>query len=174
MVLNNLALLAMTSKIMYDKEIIEMKKEIEKLKLKLFWKDHGIDKFTKIIIDANLYHPKSPKCDCYYCVACGRAPAHKSIENPRKCLFKDWFEEVLNDHEIKFISGYPKNDPEELTHISTNNNDMYVLAVDTHLINMGQLQWGTFTYGSKLYNAKNENNQEIQKLKKLFTYLTIE
>lgn len=171
---NKLALLAMTSKIMYDIEIIELHKEIEDLKLQLFWKDYCIEKLKKTLIDANKYHPDSPYCDCYNCIACKRAYIHSSAENPKICLFKEWFENVLNIYDLNFIKGYPNNNPEEIIHMSNNSIGSFVLDVDTHLINMGQLNWFSVTYGSKLFKATTINNPELQKLKKLFMYLTIE
>jgi hypothetical protein len=49
-----IARLALVSHVLYEREILEQKREIESLKLKLFWKDYGIRNLqTAVVCEAN-------------------------------------------------------------------------------------------------------------------------
>ena len=49
------SLLALASKPLYDREMLELRSENESLKLKLFWKDYNVHKLHKAMLDQGVY-----------------------------------------------------------------------------------------------------------------------
>jgi hypothetical protein len=162
--------LAEVSKIFYDKELIETRKENERLKLTIFWMRYGVQPLREMMAVANECHPDAPRCACLACVVGGRYASYHNTYDPncRECKFKPWFEQRLKKCEIDVQIGHPSKDINFIFHECNSN---FVLEMDSHLVNMGRLDWNFFTYGSKFFKATTVEDPELQKIKTLFEEL---
>jgi hypothetical protein len=172
------ALLAVASKVLYEREVIELRKEVERLKLSLFWKDYNAKALKKKMNEANHYHAEAPGCNCPVCVLSDGSDAIDY--NFGACLFKPWFEAKLVECGIETTEDqHPPTAPESfedmdkddgmLVHECDSSN--FVRNKDAHLVTLLENDWRFFTYGSRLFRAKSVNNPELKKLARLFEIL---
>lgn len=161
--------LAMVSKILFDTRLLELRRENEALKLKLFWKDHNPEHLKNLMAWANAT-TGGPSCDCFACAASGRHDSNL-FDNPKnkKCTFKPWFEQVLQEHEMSIACGLPEV-PVWLdgSVVDSGNN---VLDDGRHFSNFFAQDWYHWTYGSKLWKATSCRDPELAKLQRLFRTL---
>ena len=85
--------LAMVSRVLFEQRIIDQRKEIEELKVCLFWRDHNLDQLIDGMKLANKYHIR---CTCNGCKRAGRTfeLRPEDIEH-YDCIFCPWFEEQI-------------------------------------------------------------------------------
>jgi len=86
------ARLAMASKILCDRELIEARQEIENLKLQLFWKNYNVPNLQISIATASVFSQQ--KCDCdmcseaqLFCTEFGINVA-EAVERKKPCKFR--------------------------------------------------------------------------------------
>jgi hypothetical protein len=163
--------LTTVSKLLYDREVLDLRKEVERLKLSLFWKDHNIRCLREKMRDVNRFHPEAPRCRCIACIVGHRNNDLTTSQNPWFCTFKPWWEEKLAECDITFFDGCPASGVLEFTSHECNKD--HVLDVDSHFVNMARRDWNCFTYGARLFKAESVNDAELQKLKKLFEILSL-
>jgi hypothetical protein len=156
--------LSLVSKVLFDRELIELRKENEKLKLTIFWHKHGVDSLRNLMAKANKLHPQ---CLCVYCTFCGRT---RQYDDGVECTFKPWFENKLRECGLKTHQGYPNN-VVQLDH-ECSGNTRYVLDMNVHFIDMATGFWTWFTYGASLWKASSINDPELKKLELLFQELS--
>lgn len=168
--MSQIARLTTVSKILYDREVLELRKEVERLRLSLFWKDHNVRSLRKIMQEANRFHPEAPKCRCIACTISRRNDHLTPFDDQWVCSFKPWWEEKLAECDITFFEGCPPSGVLEFTSHECNTD--HVLDIDSHFVNMARRDWNCFTYGAKLFKAESVQDTELQKLKKLFEILS--
>jgi hypothetical protein len=178
--------LSVVCKVLFDAEVIALRKEVEELKLSLFWKKYSTEKLWSAIKDGNGSMPDMPRnCNCKNCREFGRFCMDGSFgdDNPNEvCAWRPLFEAKLAELGIGF-SNKPDS-PQWLIHDSASGEN--VIDCDTHIVNFLNLNydplnhykgtshdWSHFTYGSKLFKATTVNDPELQKLAALFEWLLV-
>ena len=156
------------SKLFRDARFEELCKENAQLRLQLFWKDHNVQ-MLKTAMDFANSSDKSPKCNCLNCALCGRMDEDDVYDDAKKCAFTPWFEAKIAECGLTY--GYENQESTEQEHMS--NKGIYVCNIDCHLVKdpTHDGDWGSFTYGSRLWKAKTVNDPELKKLEKLFELL---
>ena len=132
---------------------LELQRESAILKLRLFWTEHGPEQLNAAMSAANQLR-FGPQCYCLACSLTGRYKG-KYAEN-KECEFKEWFEQMLTDHEMSFGNATPD-----------------VTISDHHFSNLSGGVWLRWTYGSRLRKARSVRDPELAKLKSLFKTLKI-
>ena len=177
--------LSLVAKVLMDTRLLELKRENEELKLKLFWTEHNPRMLKQAMTVANV-RVGGPRCACLACIVGGRcedgtrgfAPypfVHQYDDHVimsqhdrchLKCQFKPWFEGKIRESGMSvwastvFVDGYVVDANE---------------AQDTgqHFSNLGIQDWNTWVYGSRLCKASSAGDPELVKLKALFETLTL-
>jgi len=157
--------LALASKILLDKEVIQLRQENELLRLKLFWKDHKVDILKQLMQEANQAED-GPHCKCCTCAVSGRIDeGDESID--MKCVFKPWFESHLMSCGLTYQTAAQEGNG--VQHMSGDGNFQY--DVDTHIHHIVSADWFAWTYGARLWKANSADDPELIKLHSLFERL---
>jgi hypothetical protein len=160
-------------KVLFDAEVIALRKEVEELKLSLFWTKYSTEKLDSAIKDGNVAMPDMPRnCNCKNCREFGRFCMDGSFgdDNPNEvCAWRPLFEAKLAELGIGF-SDRPDS-PQWLIHECAPEFCDEAIDCDTHIVNL--YNWVRFTYGSKLFKATTVNDPELQKLVALFEWLLV-
>ena len=165
--MNGVERLAVVSKVLFDTRLLELKRENEALKLKLFWKDHSPFFLKEAMSTANKAEG-GPACSCLACVVSGRResePGEAAEQKP--CTFKPWFEQVLREHDMSV--GHVVDVPRVDGRVVDSHNDVF--DDDQHFTNFAGCDWRWWTYGSKLWKATSVRDPELAKLERLFRTL---
>ena len=165
----NLDRLATVSKVFMDSRVVELRRENEELRLRLFWKDHNVQMLEKVMKEANQMD-NAPKCNCFRCVLTERMDGDVVYDN-QSCTFIPWFEEKIKlcDLTTKYYTDLSLESTDYRIHVSdTSGNPVFI--ADCHFVKYCTtgIDWGSFSYGSKLWKAKTVNDPELRKLEKLF------
>lgn len=157
----------MVSKILFDTRLLELKRENEALKLKLFWKEHNPEKLKKAMASAN-WGPDGPSCSCLACAVSGRYLIDDGeVAETKPCTFKPWFEQVLREHDMSI--GHVVDAPRADGSVCDSGNDVF--DDGRHFTNFAGCDWRWWTYGSKLWKATSVRDPELAKLERLLHYL---
>ena len=170
--------LSLVAKVLMDSRLLELKRENEELRLKLFWKDHSPSMLKAAMAAANKV-ASGPQCACLACIVGGRceegtrgfAPypfAHMYDEQlvmshcdrcHLRCQFKPWFEERIREAgmTVSMESSLPAGDG--------------VRDEGQHFSNLGIADWNTWLYGWRICRASSVANEDLVKLKLLFEML---
>jgi len=135
--------------------LLELRRKNEALQLRLFWTEHSPEKLNAAMSAVNR-SKIGPGCYCFTCAITGRYEGKHPGPMYQHCTFKDWFEEMLTDHEMSL--GYRTDD------VRITDHHLTILSGDL------LLQW---TYGTKLRKARSVSDPELAKLKSLFRTLEI-
>ena len=179
------SLLALASKPLYDREMLELRSENESLKLKLFWKDYNVHKLHKAMQSGNSFPADAPYCQCQTCVhfkrsvrprkkgplhggaSGGSAPLYDAV-----CKFGPWFASAARRFGLtvkKASWGMHYDSTQLMEHDS--NPELEVLDLDCHLVNTDGHEWTHFTSGRRLWGATTADSPELKKLSEFFRYL---
>lgn len=162
--------LALVAKVLMDTRLLELKRENEELKLKLFWRDHNPSMLRQAMAAANMVDG-GPRCSCLACIVgvrCangtrGFAPYLFLTRNEQlvmshrchlRCQFQPWFEAKIREAGMSVGFDALRDDGQ-------------------HFSNLGSADWNTFVYGSRLWKASSTADPELGKLEKLFHALTL-
>ena len=165
--------LALVSKVLLDQRFLELKRENEDLKLRLFWVDHSINALKKFMCWAN-NRASGPRCRCSSCLRAKRSrpsilDGYDDEAEEGACKFGPWFEEILQQHGLSFAVSdgdacacceidrefYPK--PDVKVH--------FLLIASKHV---PATAWANWVYGAKVWKAETTQDAELLKLKALF------
>ena len=143
---------------------VELQRENEALKLKLFWKEHNNEIMENAMCHAN-EAVCGPRCSCLTCQVRGRYS--RGVTQNEQCTFKPWFEQVLREHDMSVghVVDVPRIDG------SVVDSDNNVFDDDQHFTNFAGADWRWWTYGSKLWKATSVRDPELAKLERLFRTL---
>ncbi len=170
--MNGVERLAAVSKILFDTRLLELRRENEALKLKLFWKEHNPCHMNAAMYLANTADG-GPSCSCLACVITGRHVDDRDEPYPLTCTFKSWFEQVLQEHDMSTLVGLPDVPIWVDGRVVDDHNN--VLDTDHHFVHVFASN-GTvsgWVYGSKLWKATSVRDSELAKLQRLFRTLKI-
>ena len=161
--------LALVSKILFDTRLLELKRENEALKLKLFWKEHNHEIMDNAMYSAN-QAVGGPACSCLACAVSGRYESEPGeVAEKKPCTFKPWFEQVLREHDMSV--GHVVDLPRVDGSVVDSHNDVF--DDDQHFTNFAGEDWVWWKYGSKLWKATSVRDPELAKLERLFHYLSL-
>ena len=137
------ARLALCSHVFYEREIIEQQKEIESLKLKLFWKDYDVSELVKCMKFASRRRLVS-QSSSYYDIL--------------DMDYFMWTGPVIQSYglEVQVVDWQP-GDPMTMPPR---------VDLDTHFV--CRRKYHITSYGSKLWKARSIDDPELKKLKALF------
>jgi len=133
--------------------LLELQRESQALKLGLFWTEHSPQQLNAAMSAVN-QSKNGPRCYCFACSVTGRYEGEYA-EN-KECAFKEWFEQMLTDHEMSIGCG---------TYDAP--------FIDHHFSNLSGGLWLRWTYGSRLWKARSVSDPELAKLKSLFKTLKL-
>ena len=145
--------------------LLELQRENEALKLKLFWKEHNPEELNNAMALAN-WGKDGPGCSCLACAISGRYLIDDGEVAERKpCTFKPWFDQVLREHDMSI--GYCPVEWLDGIVFNSNAQDLN----DQHFSFFFRQDWAFWTYGSKLWKATSVGDPELAKLERLLHYL---
>jgi hypothetical protein len=72
--------LALVSKLLLDREVIQLRAENERLRLELFWRDHNAKELSNAMASAN-QSTRGPQCTCYVCALTKRRAPDYEMES---------------------------------------------------------------------------------------------
>ena len=150
--------------------LVEVQRENEALKLKLFWREHSYEIMENAMRWANASEI-GPKCSCSACKVSGRYV----FTETEPCIFKPWFEQVIRKLDMSIGRGFQKK---PLWNVwfggSVFDSRRAQVVDDGYHFSMGhQPDWCRWTYGSKLWKATSVGDPELAKLDRLLNYLNM-
>lgn len=158
-----------SSRIFMDRTVLEQQREIESLKLRLFWCDYSKDVFKNTMWEFNFLRTQ---CGCINCV-CRGSVDEEDFQNGRwrsrntfRCVWQDAFQRELKERGLTFqvIHRLGNSSPD---HQMIRGFDYYPEA-DCHFVVHGERNdWVAMGLGSLLGGANHECDAELQKYKKL-------
>ena len=166
--------LALTCRLLYDQRVLEQRKEIEKLEVKLFFKDYTEGNLKIIINNLNW----NMKCKCMVCSIVGRICDDDAKDLNAVCTFVPWLDNVL--HERGFVvlrqtCVYDRCDgPYEECFYKFDK--VPFIDADCHLVEHvldvpvtgNVIRWRYISIGKRLWNAESINDQQIKQFKRVF------
>ena len=169
--------LATVSKILLDERVIELRQQVETLKLEIFWRDNGLFRLNEAMKIANGIHVK---CRCFYCGLKGRTRLMDEDErdirvvgdNTGECKFGPWFDEVLASRGLIMLEAGP--DRQFGSHHTPRSSGPLIkndcMDFDCHLFKLHPELVG-YALGMRFWQAKSLNDPELQKLRMLISML---
>ena len=173
--------LSLVAKVLMDTRLLELKRENEELKLKLFWKEHNPSMLKQAMAAANT-RDGGPRCKCLACIVGGRCangtqgfapyPADEYDDHfvlsrgdicHLRCQFKPWFEAL--------IQGAGMSVRELPSSVWVGGGVVGVPDDRHHFIKMGRVDWNDCVYGSRLRAASSAGDPDLGKLNRLFRVL---
>jgi hypothetical protein len=155
--MDGLERLALTCRRFCDAQIIELRRENERLKLALFWKMYSADQLRQCV-RGFLWTSSLFQCWCPSCSANGRfyldedeaPPSHTRRCKP--CQYKPWFVDFIQDMDMRVAYGVD-----------------YGLDFE-HFRLFGTEDW-FWGYGARLLNARSVHDPDLRKLEYMFDNL---
>ena len=181
--------LSLVAKVLLDTRLLELKRENEELKLKLFWKDHNPSMLKQAMAVVNTVEG-GPRCACLACIVGGRcangtqgyAPYafaheydHQLVMSAHdichlRCQFKPWFEQKIAESGMS-VREMPLSVWVDGADGGVVDDGKAVPDDGNHFVNMGRVDWNAWVYGSRLWNASSTADPELGRLKRLFLAL---
>ena len=166
--------LALVSKVLLDSRFLELKRENEGLKLRLFWVDHGINTLKKFMYWAN-NRASGPRCRCSSCMRAKRSrpsilDGYDDEVEDHTCRFGPWFEKIVQEHGLSFAVS----EGDDACAFCAIDREFYPKPdVNAHflLLRSGAVPvtaWVHWVYGAKVWKAETTQDAELLKLKALF------
>lgn len=153
--------ITLTCRLLTDERFWQLKRENEKLRLKLFWKKYNTEKL-KLYMKIFNQSSKGPNCWCLTCRIAGICDDDEVLYDKKNCGFKPIFENLLRKCELTF--GVVDDDYSDFREQNVSNHD-------THLDLCPKKDWVYCLLGKKLWQAKSIKSTELIKYKKLFKLL---
>ena len=182
--------LSLVAKVLMDTRLLELKRENEELKLKLFWKEHNPSMLKQAMAVANKAEG-GPRCACLACIVGGRcedgtrgfAPYPFAHEYDYqlvmsahdvchlRCQFKPWFEERVRESDMSVGVGVRDMPWPYWVALDLVDDGNAVPDDGHHFSNLGKADWNAWVYGSRLWKASSTADLELIKLERLFRAL---
>ena len=166
--------LAVVCRILLDERVCTLRKEVEKLQLELFWKDHDVEALNRAMAYAN--DGQWVVCECYACLRVRLYwPDDSWIEDKvqavqqrfpppaSSCTFKPRFDACIAKHGL---TAMYMNGGEFYQSCMTHRNEAGFHDVDCHFI-MCSTSFRCLSFGRKFYQKSSRNDPELVKLSNL-------
>jgi hypothetical protein len=169
--------LAVVSRILLDQRVIDLHREIERLKLEVFWRDNSLFRLNQAMGVANLKHVK---CMCFICGMLGRTrlmdeDTETDTRGAMPCKFVPWLDDQLSL--LGFIVLKADRHSDHHAHVMptsskplTMNDCMYS---DSHFFKLGP-DGSSYAFGERLWMARSSKDPTLQKLAELISMLESE
>jgi uncharacterized small protein (DUF1192 family) len=161
--------LALVSTFLFEKRIVDQRKEIERLRLELFWKDHSMACFTEAMGVANA---RVTACICETCAGICRdfdVDRDKAVHTT-ECKFARWFDETLVECDLLAVEQTSLHRPR----VPIPPGPWRVLdglQVDSHFVYQKKGTWICFCFGERALKATTKDDPELRKLARLMKIL---
>ena len=175
--------LALTCRLLYDQRLLEQRKEIEMLKVKLFFRDYTKENLLEATKTLN---HKNIRCKCSGCQRAGRILCFDTEDNGATCTFGPWLDKILHERGLVVLR---KDDWEEemcdglyedeYGKISDRFTGVFDFSYnDCHLVEKPftsfeidsdpETRWADICIGKRLWNVESINNQWIKQFERVF------
>ena len=154
--------LALVSKLILDERVLSQRREMEGLRLELFWKDHNIERLIILMREVNSL------CNCFNCQLVGIN--RPSVQRSDECQFDDWFRShvLACGMTVGSLDAATVARPFHMSHAYF-CQARTVYDVDAHFYQQEDSDCSHWKYGSKLWKAKSVS--ELANLHALFQRL---
>ncbi len=161
--------LALVSRLLFEKRIIEQRQEIEELRLELFWKDHNTHALKRAMRVANT---NNTSCICVCCSMSqrDRYVNRDEVDRSATCKFAPWFEKQLGRCGLVAVGQTSLHKHSTSYHDSLSRDEC--LKVDSHFVVGPTTDWMVFRFGERLWKATTADDPELRKLSLLKMYLS--
>ena len=175
--------LALTCRLLYDERVLEQRKEIERLKVKLFFRDYTHE--TLLEATKNLNHANT-RCKCSGCKRAGRIH-HSDVEDKgAACTFGPWFDKVLYERGLVVLrkdeweeeecdglyeDEYGKISDEFANAFKFSYNDCHLVEKPSVVFDKDSdpvTRWEDICIGERLWNVESINNQCVRQFERVF------
>ncbi len=177
--------LALTSRLLYDQRVLEQRKEIEMLKVKLFFRDYTLDIMLEAIQRLN---KENIRCKCSGCRRAGRISIFDTEDKEAVCTFGPWFDNVLHERGLivlrkdeweeedcdgLYADEYNKISDEFTGAFPFSDNDCHLVEKPNLFVHgdpdVGcDVRWGDICIGERLWNVESINNPWIRQFERVF------
>jgi hypothetical protein len=175
--------LALTSRLLYDERVLEQRREIENLKVKLFFRDYTTEYLDKAMKHLNCFHTR---CTCSGCKKTGRMFISDTEDIYAVCTFGPWLDNVLEERGLVTLH---MQDSEDINftglyedEIDTKNENFVFkydfCYEDFHLVETSDLyfrrgveyhvRWENVNIGRRLWNVESIDNPWIKQFERVF------
>ena len=174
--------LALTCRFLYDERVLEQRKEIEKLQVKLFFKDYTEGNVERMIKRLNV----NTECKCTACSVLGRISHGETEDASVVCTLGRWLDNVLHERGLVVLHLSADHDkcaehdkcagPYEEGVI--NHDQIQFTNADCHLVEHVDMsflyrdepvfRWRRFSIGKRLWNVESINNQDLKQFRSVF------
>jgi hypothetical protein len=157
--------LALTCRLLYDQRVLEQRKEIEKLEVKLLLKNFTRGQLKKVMADLN---SQNIRCKCLGCQSAGRFYNPDRLDMTESvCTFGPWFDNFLQECGFG-VHCYEKGQ-KTFEMIPFTDDDCHMVdgtrgcILTSHLV-----RWDNIRIGKRLWNAESINDQCIKQFVRVF------
>ena len=160
--------LACVSRLLMDQRVIDLRRENERLKMCLFWRDHGTMQLRECLMYANLFAPGAPGCRCISCCI-NKGTYDVDMDNP--CKFYYWIKDMMERHGMTV-----EIQKEAMAVVSSHpSSPGYVCDQDCHfVVRTDWFERAYFTYGARIWRAETVSDVNLQKLARFFDELQLD
>jgi hypothetical protein len=175
--------LALTCRLLYDQRVLEQRKEIEQLQVKLFFRDYTPKVIHEAMQGLNFWNRK---CKCRGCKLSGRIICDKA-DKEAVCTFAPWFDTILKECGLvtlrkldsegqlyvtgPYLDENDKNSGRFAEAFDFSDEDCHLVEIP-HVLDNGNddphTRWGRILIGKRLWDVESVNDQGIIHFEKLF------
>jgi hypothetical protein len=176
--------LALTCRLLYDQRVLEQRREIETLKLKLFFRDYTHRNLKQAMLNLNR---RNTECRCSSCNKAGRMCPTASEDEETTCTFCPWFDGILQEHglvvlrkeywEEEFCEGPYEDEQEKISGIEF-TGAYFFTDDDCHLKDKPYIEsgynpepstrWEEICIGKRLWSVESIDNPIIKQFERIF------
>jgi hypothetical protein len=158
--------LACVSRLLMDQRVIELRRENERLKMCIFWRDHNTVNLREVLMYSNLFAPGAPDCRCISCCISGVAGHHFGVDSVESCKFIPWIQGVAERYGMTMEVKKP-----ESSHVSHPSLPGHVYDQDCHFVWADVTERAYCTYGARIWKAQTVSDINLKKLSRFFDEL---
>lgn len=167
-----MAELAMCSKVLYEKEVLSMRKEIEALKLDKFWWIYGLKRLYEGMSILN----EQILCGCESCSENRNTHQFHFVYDTHICKWQPAFEAKLCEYKFKFLSVplFQMGSPEKVPENDWCDNPFPFCDIDADFVYASEFNdWENVKIGKRLWSCENVDNLKLQEYKKFIHEITL-
>jgi hypothetical protein len=172
--------LSLTCRLLYDQRVLEQRKEIEKLKVKLFFRDYTWVYFQAAMKELNR---ENIKCKCRGCQRAGRISFLDTVDEEAACTFGPWLDNVLHERGLVVLrrrgnwmdDEYCEGPYEDENGKISDKFSFPFAEFDCHLVETPNFDsgkkgilWGKIYIGKRLWNVESIDNPWIKQFERVF------